>query len=304
MKATSFFYSPDDGSGLPTPSASPAPSRPPPTVHVVGDDGDARVEDVYHSYREALPQQTGTTRPAVRRAASGYMSESATGGMALLRRGRRVTKGEVCAPLPVPPPRGVLARGVSLRFLGAWLKMHDTADGMTARQLLETVVKPATAAHKCDYAALLGDLTDADSTAVVAPPTHVLAHAWGSRLRDAFQGLQTYFETGWDDAARVYIWLDLLALDHHGSEFPLGDPAVRERRPCLCSVPAPAPLLHAHPRPRPRRRSRRPSPRRAQRRARSCSSATRGTSRRRCGGCGRCACACWRSRPTPASQCT
>jgi hypothetical protein len=101
--------------------------------------------------------------------------------------------------------RQVLCSAVSLALLIDFAEKVDDVAASTYA-VVETVIKPSSAAKKCPYAQLL----DSEQ---VSRPHYFVCHSWGGNFSQLVSRLKA--ELREDDPDNVFLWLDIFALNLH-----------------------------------------------------------------------------------------
>lgn len=121
-----------------------------------------------------------------------------------------IAAAAVSTSAAVPEGLDAAACGVSLRFFRRFFREHAASitTDITTREIVESMVKTATAARRCRYADLV---PAADLWAPSKGPMYMIVHSWDIQYSTLVNRLNERFHKEVD--ADVYLWLDLFAID-------------------------------------------------------------------------------------------
>jgi hypothetical protein len=107
---------------------------------------------------------------------------------------------------------------VSLFWLLDFVKNRKgVVEGLSTQDVVNKIIIPETAQKKLRYVELIPD-------SCVSSPTYVVTHVWSAPFLDLIGSLQQYFNLKNDeDKKSIYLWIDIFAINQHGSDDKAND---------------------------------------------------------------------------------
>eukprot|EP00937_MAST-01D_sp_MAST-1D-sp2_P001703 g1703.t1 len=107
-------------------------------------------------------------------------------------------------------------RGVSLRFLKAFIEQKGVGSRMTTAEVCDNIIKPTTVRAKCSYYDMLQVLDRAHpgEQPWAGRSSYFLSHSWSYRFVELINIIET-FESQSQPEHTVYYWFDIFVMNQH-----------------------------------------------------------------------------------------